>query len=198
MLFDLHLDSCWMANWLEFNGQFKKSMRNGCFIEISWACPCKTQVWLVCTLRKKKIKFEQGSGLQQGGYRIGAVSTGRGVCPLMYNYKLEKVSSNLQDFTLFVIYCRQYALYQKSDFLYSQKWNREALFPIPTSCICERSWEYITRSHIHECGHWETEHYNSCFGNNEAGPQSSNSGICKSEPDISNGFWPTLHLQCIL
>jgi hypothetical protein len=48
------------------------------------------------------------------------------------------------------------------------------------SCVCERvtysqdrsaylaaskyagrSWEYINRSQIHECGNWETEHYNS-------------------------------------
>jgi hypothetical protein len=42
------------------------------------------------------------------------------------------------------------------------------------SCICERFiysqeeadrfWEYINRSHIHECGKWETEHYNSVLG----------------------------------
>jgi hypothetical protein len=25
----------------------------------------------------------------------------------------------------------------------------------------DRSWEYINRSQIHECGNWETEHYNS-------------------------------------
>ncbi len=25
----------------------------------------------------------------------------------------------------------------------------------------DRSWEYINRSQIHECGKWETEHYNS-------------------------------------
>ncbi len=54
------------------------------------------------------------------------------------------------------------------------------------SCICERfiysndwssadrSWEYINRSQIHECGNWETEHYYS---------------VC--------GFSAAFHLQCV-
>jgi hypothetical protein len=41
-------------------------------------------------------------------------------------------------------------------FMYAQKWNCAA-----AAKKADRSWEYINRSQIHECGNWETEHYNS-------------------------------------
>ncbi len=69
-----------------------------------------------------------------------------------------------------------YALYRKSDYVFPEMklWGL-----VPNACICEgfiyfpdrsayltaakladRSWEYINRSQIHECGNWETDHYN--------------------------------------
>jgi hypothetical protein len=56
-------------------------------------------------------------------------------------------------------------------------------------------WEYIVnRSQIHECGNWETEHYNSALETMR--PRSFISGIYQSEPDFYLGFSPALHLQC--
>ena len=42
-------------------------------------------------------------------------------------------------------------------FIYFQ--DRSAYLAAATQA--DRSWEYINRSQIHECGNWETEHYNS-------------------------------------
>ncbi len=49
-----------------------------------------------------------------------------------------------------------------------------------------RSWEYMNRSQIHECGNWETEHYNYVLE------------IMRPRLFISRitGFSPALHLQC--
>ncbi len=52
----------------------------------------------------------------------------------------------------------------------------------------------MNRSQIHECGNWQTEHYNSVFGNNSRAV--SFLGIHKSEPVIYIGFSPALHLHC--
>jgi hypothetical protein len=80
------------------------------------------------------------------------------------------------------------SLYWKSDFTCIPKdENAQPRSQFLYSCICERfiysldqstylaaakladrSWDYISRSQIHECGNWETEHYNFCFENNEA------------------------------
>ncbi len=46
----------------------------------------------------------------------------------------------------------------------------------------------------HECGTWETEHYNSVLEITRS--RSFISGLHKSEPDIYIGFSPTLHVQC--
>ncbi len=53
----------------------------------------------------------------------------------------------------------------------------------------------ICKSLIDTCGNWETEHYNSVL--EIMRPQSSNSGIRKSEPDIYVyiGFSLALHLR---
>jgi hypothetical protein len=54
------------------------------------------------------------------------------------------------------------------------------------------SWEYKNRLHIHECGIWETGHYNYVL---EIMRLRSLMGIHKSEPDIYIGFSSALHLQ---
>jgi hypothetical protein len=46
----------------------------------------------------------------------------------------------------------------------------------------DRTWEYINRSKIHECGKWETEHDNSVL--EIMRPVVYFLGIHKSEPDI--------------
>ncbi len=75
------------------------------------------------------------------------------------------------------------------------------------SCICERfiffrdgsaslvaakqadqSWEYINLSQLHECGNWETDHYNYVL--EITGPRSFISG------NTYIRFLPALHLQC--
>ncbi len=56
------------------------------------------------------------------------------------------------------------------------------------------SWEYINSSQIHECGNWETEHYNSVLEITRPCAVSF-LGIHKSEPDICFRFSPALHLQ---
>jgi hypothetical protein len=100
---------------------------------------------------------------------------------------------------------RCYTLYQK----YDSAWLRSQCLH---SCIYERmiysqyrsayltaakyadrSWEYINCSQIHECGNWETEHYNFVLEIMRTG--SFIYGIHKSEPDIYIGFPPALHLQ---
>jgi hypothetical protein len=52
----------------------------------------------------------------------------------------------------------------------------------------------IYHSQIHECGNWETEHYNSVL--EVMRPAVSFLGIHQSEPDIYIVFSPALHLQC--
>jgi hypothetical protein len=97
--------------------------------------------------------------------------------------------------------------------MYSQKWNCSASFPIPTFmylwaiytfsgsvCLfgCNKIGRLIlgiiNRSQIHECGNWETEHYNSVLKITR--PCSLFLGIHKLEPDIYIEFSPALHLQC--
>jgi hypothetical protein len=55
-------------------------------------------------------------------------------------------------------------------------------------------WEYINRSQIHECGNWETEHFNSVFEITRMHSSFLETHI--SEPDIYIGFSPALQLQC--
>jgi hypothetical protein len=62
---------------------------------------------------------------------------------------------------------------------------------IPAS---NRSWEYMNRSQVYECGNWETEHYDSVLEITRQG--SFILEIHKSEPDIYIGSTPALHLQC--
>jgi hypothetical protein len=66
-------------------------------------------------------------------------------------------------------------LYRKSDLCIPRNETARPRSQFLHSCICERFkysqyrsaylaeaiWEYINRSQIHECGNWETEHYNS-------------------------------------
>jgi hypothetical protein len=54
----------------------------------------------------------------------------------------------------------------------------------------------INRSQIHECGNWETEHYNSVL--EIRGCVVSFLGIHQSKPDIYFGFSPAQLLQCTL
>jgi hypothetical protein len=52
----------------------------------------------------------------------------------------------------------------------------------------------LLQPQIHECGNWETEHYNSLL---EIQSRTvSFLAIHKSKPDIYIGFSPALHLQC--
>ncbi len=78
-------------------------------------------------------------------------------------------------------------------FIYSQ--DRSAY--LAAAKQAERSWEYINRSQIQECGNWETEHYNSLLEITRLrGCAFSFQVIHKCEPDIYTGFSPALHLQC--
>jgi hypothetical protein len=57
----------------------------------------------------------------------------------------------------------------------------------------DRSWEYINRPLIHECGNWETEHYNSVL---EITRSSTVSFLEILKSEIYIGLSPALYLQC--
>jgi hypothetical protein len=58
---------------------------------------------------------------------------------------------------------------------------------MPVLLQADQSWEYINCSQIHECGNWETEHYNSVL--EITWPRSFISGNTKNrKPDIYIGF----------
>jgi hypothetical protein len=124
-------------------------------------------------------------------FKIGAVSIGRGVCPLMNNIKLRSSGKRFRKIyrilhSLFSIFdsmhCTENPIYvfpvnetarPRSQFL---NMYPGSVFLFSCNKIGRPILEYINRSQIHECGNWETELYNSVLEITR--PQNSNSGIC--------------------
>ncbi len=73
---------------------------------------------------------------------------------------------------------------------YSQDWSAY----LAATKRADQSWEYVNHSQIHECGNWETEHYNSVL--EITSPRSIISGITLIGTRHFYWILTALNLQC--